>query len=287
MIRLVLLCLICAIAPAQTLRIEVFSLFRTSTLRIAPAGQPILLRTRDNTVELEGGRSVALTAGVEVSSRSGGATDFELSVPGRITRRFHGLLRTHASGRKLVAILEIDRELAVASAVAAESPPGATFEALKAQAVVTRSYYAAARDRHSDSDFCDTTHCQFLRSPPDPASPAARAAAETRGLVLAWQGRTSPALYSAACGGSTRDFEEGDAYPYRSVACAWCSRHGHGEVAGHRLGLCQRGAAGMAASGASYREILSHFFPSAAITSIEDAGAAHFLVATPTSFAAY
>ena len=134
MIRLAALCLVCAIAPAQTLRIEVFSLFRTSTLRIAPAGQPILLRTGDHTVELEGGHSVAVTGGVEVTSRSGGATDFELSVPGKITRRFHGVLRTHSVGRKLVAILEIDRELAVASVVAAESPPGASFEALKAQA---------------------------------------------------------------------------------------------------------------------------------------------------------
>ena len=273
MIRLAALCLVCAAATAQTLRIEVFSLFRTSTLRIAPAGQPILLRAGDRTVELEGSRSVALTAGVEVSSRSGSAVDFELSVPGRITRRFHGLLRTYADGRKLVAIIEIDRELAVASAVAAESPPGASFEALKAQAVVTRSYYAAARDRHTSSDFCDTTHCQFLRSPPDPASPAVRAAAETRGLVLAWQGRTIPALFSAACGGNTRAFEEGNAYPYRSVACAWCSQHGHGDVAGHRLGLCQRGAAGMAATGASYRDILNHFFPSATIAQVQDVAA--------------
>ncbi|MDP8982532.1 MAG: hypothetical protein M3O35_18295 [Acidobacteriota bacterium] len=279
MIRLAALCLLCAAAPAQTIRIEVFNLFRAGSLRIAPAGDPILLHTGGRAIELEGGRSLLITAGAEVTSRSGGAADFELSVPGRISRRFHGVLRTHLSGRKLVAILEIDSELAVASAVAAESPPGASFEALKAQAVVTRSYYAAARDRHTESDFCDTTHCQFLRSPPDPASPAARAAAETRGLVLAWQGRTIPALFSAACGGSTRDFEEGDAYPYRSVTCAWCSKQGHGEVAGHRLGMCQRGAAGMGAEGASYRDILNHFFPSAAIT--------HFPVASSAPFAAY
>jgi hypothetical protein len=39
----------------------------------------------------------------------------------------------------------MDGEIAVASAAAAESPPpGASLEALKAQEVVTRSYYAAA-----------------------------------------------------------------------------------------------------------------------------------------------
>ena len=30
---------------------------------------------------------------------------------------------------------------------------------------------------------------------------------------------------------------------------------------GHGIGLCQRGAKGMAEAGASYREILSHYFP--------------------------
>ena len=30
---------------------------------------------------------------------------------------------------------------------------------------------------------------------------------------------------------------------------------------GHGIGLCQRGAKGMAESGASFREILSHYFP--------------------------
>jgi peptidoglycan hydrolase-like amidase len=44
--------------------------------------------------------------------------------------------------------------------------PGAPFEALKAQAVVTRSSYVSARNRHPLFDFCDTTHCQFLRQAP-------------------------------------------------------------------------------------------------------------------------
>ena len=86
-----------------------------------------------------------------------------LSVPGRIERRFRGTLEVASRGGALEAVVSLDIETAVASVVAAESPPGAPLEALKAQAVVARSYYLATRGRHAGFDFCDTTHCQFLR----------------------------------------------------------------------------------------------------------------------------
>src|SRR6266571_2973368 len=60
----------------------------------------------------------------------------------------------------------MDRETATASVVAAENTPDTPLEALKAQAVAARSYFVAGRGRHHDFDFCDTTHCQFLREPP-------------------------------------------------------------------------------------------------------------------------
>src|SRR5260221_12003531 len=95
----------------------------------------------------------------------------------------------------------MDVETAVASIVVAESPPHAPMEALKAQAVAARSFLAAGKGRHSGFDFCDTTHCQFLRQPPAADSPAAQATSATRGLVLAYKGRGFAAMYSASCGG--------------------------------------------------------------------------------------
>ena len=130
---------------------------------------------------------------------------------------------------ELVAVVEMDLETAVASAVAAESVPGASLEALKAQAVATRSYYLASRSRHGQFDFCDTTHCQFLREPPSPHSLAAQAAAATRGLVLFYDGAPVPALFTGSCGGRTRTLAEiGLApapYPYFSVPCNYCLQH--------------------------------------------------------------
>jgi SpoIID/LytB domain protein len=39
-----------------------------------------------------------------------------------------------------------------------------------------------------------------------------------------------------------------------------------GEGEGHGIGFCQRGASAMAEAGASFREILSHYFPNTTLT---------------------
>ncbi len=82
--------------------------------------------------------------------------------------------------------------------------------------------------------------------------------------MLAYQGRVIAALYSANCGGKTRTLEQAgwntEAYPYYAVECPV-----HGAVAGHRIGMCQEGAAQMARSGKPSREILALYFPAATI----------------------
>jgi peptidoglycan hydrolase-like amidase len=187
-----------------------------------------------------------------------------LAVPGKLERRFRGQLEITVAKGALQPVIAMDIEVAVASVVAAESPPGARIEALKAQAIVARSFYLAAHRRHAAFDFCDTTHCQFLRAPPRAQEAAARATSETHGLVLAWHGATVAALYSARCGGRTRtpDRAAPADYPYYAVACPYCARGSHrGTAAGHGIGLCQTGAAAMAATGAGFRAILEHYYP--------------------------
>src|SRR5437764_501831 len=76
------------------------------------------------------------------------------------------------------------------------------FEAMKAQAVAARSYYAAGAQHH-DFDFCDTTHCQFLRQPPAVNSPAAVPTRQTEGMVLSYEGEAVSAMHTASCGGRT------------------------------------------------------------------------------------
>ena len=83
-------------------------------------------------------------------------------------------------------------------------------------------------------------------------------------MVLTYQGISFAPLYSAACGGHTIEVDE-KGYRYQAVACAYCQRHSNEPIRGHQTGLCQVGASGMAGSGASFREILQHYYPGTVI----------------------
>ena len=243
----------------------VFSLFHPVELEVQPGHAAILVVEQTGRREtLEGSRTLKLTGNATVAGRNGGETAFILSIPGKIRREFHGRLEVREHDGHLLAIITMELENAVASIVAAESPPGAPLEARKAQAVVARSFLVAARGRHEGFDFCDTTHCQFLREAPPEGSPSAKAAEQTRNLIVAYQGLPIAALYSANCGGKTRTLADAgwnaEPYPYFAVDCPV-----RGAVAGHRIGMCQEGAAEMARNGKTFREILSQYFPATTI----------------------
>jgi hypothetical protein len=232
-----------AAASGKDVRIGVFGLFHPSelSLRAAPGGV-LRVDVAGAVWNLEGsgtarlrvdGAGVLCMAGHRVESaamvRASGAlgkTEFFLGVPGKIERRFAGSLEVRVRAGILVPVVTTDLETAVASAVAAESPPGAPAEALRAQAIATRSFYFASPARHRDFDFCDTTHCQFLRSPPGESAAARTAAADTRGLVLLHAGEVLAALFSSSCGGRTRTLAEAgmaaQGYPYYAVDCPSC-----------------------------------------------------------------
>jgi stage II sporulation protein D len=181
--------------------------------------------------------NVVVTAGTRVlrvpkltvSGRKNEPVDFILGVPEKIVRRYHGTLEIKPAAGILIAIVAMDRETALASVVAAESAPETPLEALKAQAIAARSYLVASRGRHRNFDFCDTTHCQFLRQSPAPGSAVSRAVAATRDLVLAYDSHPFAAMYTRSCSGHTRTPTElglaSSTYPYYSVECEYCRTH--------------------------------------------------------------
>ena len=236
-------------APAvagQTLRIGVLGLFHpqeltltalTEDLVVDVNGQRLILLANShhgpvriviagNVVRIESEGKLLFANTAHLAARNGGAGDFALSVPGKLTRRYRGTLDVGVKHEELVPVITIDLETAVAAAVQAESAPGTPEEALKAQAIVSRSYYVAGAGRHQSFDFCDLTHCQFLREPPPAGSPAERAAAATRGLILTYQGRPFATMFTRSCGGRTLTPAQAglpsNAYPYFSVVCEYC-----------------------------------------------------------------
>jgi peptidoglycan hydrolase-like amidase len=187
------------------------------------------IRAFENSVLLRSGAHVIRSSKLTATGRGNDPVDFILAVPGKITRRYRGTLEIKPISGALTAVVNMDLETAVASVVAAESRADTPLEALKAQAVAARSYFAAGNDRHHEFDFCDTTHCQFLREPPDPAAPASKAAFATRGLLIVYQSKPIAAMYTRSCSGRTRTpAEVGLAtanYPYYPVDCKYCREH--------------------------------------------------------------
>jgi stage II sporulation protein D len=244
----------------QIVRIAVLSLFHPAELRLRPTtgtrlvldldgessslsndAMPVTIHAVNGEILLQvgEGRSPVTGAVLRVHQHATApgqdASSFWLEVPGKLRRRYVGSLEVLARGSVLEAVVAMPLEIAVASIVEAESPPGASIEELKAQAVAARSFLAAHQSSHVAFDFCDTTHCQFLRSPPAPGSLAAKSAQTTRGLILIWHDQASdrdqtvPAMYARSCGGRTRTLSEigvrSKGYPYYSVRCTYCSRH--------------------------------------------------------------
>jgi stage II sporulation protein D len=328
----VVLCTVPLALPAQDwrreeeVRIGVLGLFHPTTLVIRKipgqaleCGMPGQRHAIANELRLNAADLSPQKPPYWCDDGAGGETAFSLSVPGRITRRYRGKLRLHARAEQIITVVTMKLEAAVASVVAAESPGDAPLEALKAQAVAARSFLVAGKGIHKDFDFCDTTHCQFLRSAPREGSPAAQAAIETQGVVLSYGGARFAAMYSASCSGKTHSLDELGipihGYPYFPVVCDYCRRHPqkwsarlsrqeaavlsgtessrlklarklgwssvrsnfydteqeggevvlHGAGVGHGLGLCQRGAADMARRGASFADILAHYYPNTSL----------------------
>lgn len=329
-------------AAQEAVSISVFSLFQPHRVELrAPPGKTIWLEACNRTISIEGSAALALEWAAQKLEVDGASLDqgcssvsmrregeFNLAVPGKIKRRFVGVLEARPGPKALELIVRMPVDTAVRAILASEAAADWPMEALAAQAVVSRSFLAAG-SRHGGPaegfDFCDTTHCQFLTEPNRAEGPIARAAATTRGWVLGDGRRQLQALYTRSCDGRTRTLSEvglrSADYPYYSVRCEacaqsprrWTRRHaantarrliesGGGETAriefvrlhgwdtmpsnayrvrqegdhavfegageGHGVGLCQRGARELGEQGAEWRDILSHYFPNAAMMTL-------------------
>lgn len=121
------------------------------------------------------------------------------------------LVRVRLSREEVTRTLPLDEYLF--GVLAAESSVENEFAALKAQAVVSRTYALSNVRRHARDgyDFCNTTHCQrFLQvtqatSRPDFHEFVRRAVADTGGEVLrgARGSLASDVFFSTSCGGQT------------------------------------------------------------------------------------
>jgi stage II sporulation protein D len=203
--------------------------------RVLAGGQRLQVENRGERLRINlfehDGRLLLAQSGDAVRTEE---TVCNLSVPGRIQRHFSGRLEVVVRRSRLLPRVTVQEEAAVQQILRSEMAGGQQPEALKAQAILVRTYLRTSTGRHQKDgyDFCDTTHCQFFTDFMAVDDRFRQAAMATRGLVLTFLGKPFQPLYTAGCGGrtlagfadSTRT-KQGSSYPYRSVSCSFCAGH--------------------------------------------------------------
>ena len=129
---------------------------------------------------------------------------------------------------------EMPLETYILGVVAAEVPPSFEAEAIKAQAIVARTYALSTLSqggalcddyRHCQGYYdADTRHQRWGADYQRNEEKYASAVAETKGLAVTYEGNLAKTFFHSTCGGSTSSAKEvwGSEIPYlQSVACDW------------------------------------------------------------------
>lgn len=113
-------------------------------------------------------------------------------------RAYRGSLEISEGGR-LVNVLDFEHYLA--GVVPSEVPAYFPKEALKAMAVVARTYSLSHLKRHDGYDICAEVHCQVYRGLASEAETTNKAIEATSGQQLLFSGKPADTTFHAACGG--------------------------------------------------------------------------------------
>ena len=164
-------------------------------------------------------------------------------------------------------IKEVEFEAYVGTVVASEMGNAPT-EALKAQAIASRTYACAqgVLDGKVISD--NASKAQAFRAPRCIYKNAQNAAEATEGKVLMYGGKYASTYFCASNGGRTYSSEEvwGGKRNYlvaRKDPWTTTAKNGHG------VGMSQNGAIAAAKQGIGFRDILSFYYPYTTLKQIE------------------
>jgi stage II sporulation protein D len=132
--------------------------------------------------------------------------------------RYRGRLIFVRAGSKFTVINEVDLENYVRGVLKMEMSADWPFEALKAQAVLARTYAVRNRGRFGKRgyDFDAGENSQVYRGINAESSQTDKAVAQTAGMILTWQGSTADVYYHSDSGGATADIAHvwGSSKPY-------------------------------------------------------------------------
>ncbi len=217
-----------------TVRVKVFN--DVSTLHIEGRDIQLIDTYRNLYIFKNSGISYiivsAVNNGIMVNKAVYPARIVTLIFSGGIVRINGKLFRGHleianVDNRNLIVVNEINLESYVAGLVNAEMPHNWPIEALKAQAVVARTYALWQKEKHLDQyfDMDRGVMDQVYAGADSEDSKGWEAVNATRGQIITYQGKPILAMYHSICGGETENSEDaiGYKYPYlRAVKCNFC-----------------------------------------------------------------
>lgn len=151
-----------------------------------------------------------------------------VKVNGRIYQGMIGVVRKNAYSLQLLNILDLEEYLA--KVVGNEMPKDWPDEALKVQAIISRTYVLSRmrNNLYADYDVTASTKDQVADLNGKSPESVKRAVGQTRGMVLLYRGDIFPAYFHSTCGGRTKNaawyWEAEDIEPLRGVACHKCSQ---------------------------------------------------------------
>jgi len=124
-------------------------------------------------------------------------------------RQYRGAIDVRVEKGEFTLVNLVNLEEYLYSVVPSEMRPSFPPEALKAQAVIARSYALFRKNyiqphRKQGFDLCDSQHCQVYRGSSNEWDTTTRAVNLTRGEVLYHKGRITEPLFHSNCGGHTQ-----------------------------------------------------------------------------------
>jgi stage II sporulation protein D len=238
---LALLCpatLFSALPPAEPacVKVALFAPYKIVSVTVKTGTTPVRmtdLKDGAEIVRVEAGREFRLIAmghRVRIAGLPAGPADLvvrglrlqsadvekgllEISTPSLSSQKFNGIVEVKGASGHLAMIEHTKLEDYLASVVLYEAADGRHIEALKAQAIVSRTFALKGSKRHADGeyDLCSSTHCQVYKGYVPETHPVVAAVRATAGMVLQYRGRLIDAHYSSNCGGQTA--QAGEIWP--------------------------------------------------------------------------
>ncbi len=202
-------------ARGQTLRVLVA---QAKALTVGSAGPWSVTDATGTRVGLDPG-TLDLGPELVLQSHPELSPPFAFTSPTPLTvggRAYRGKLVVSSDGKLLSVIDSVGLEWYVKGVVPAEMPPGWPAEALKAQAVATRSYALANLVKTGPFDLYGDSRSQVYGGVAAESDAASAAVDATSGQILTYEGNVADTLFHSSSGGRTVSSLEatGVAVPY-------------------------------------------------------------------------